>query len=135
MGVPIFEVDEDSDLPLWVQIRNRLAYLINTGQYQAGDQLPTVRKFAADLRISYNTVNKAYVALEREGFISTTRGRGTFVRGLESDQENADLDAMVEDFVRSCLERGLSFGDIPRHVSMCIRKLEGECGHEGAGEA
>lgn len=130
MQSPIFEVDENSDLPLWVQLRNRLAYLINTGFYCPGDQLPTVRKLAADLYISYNTVNKAYVALEREGFIQTTRGRGTFVKGLESDSEASDIDIMVEDFIKGCLEGGLSLQDIPKHVNACIRKLERENGQK-----
>ena len=74
-----FELDYNSGLPVWIQVKNRIAYLIGSGEYKAGDQLPTVRSLAVDLDISYNTVNRAYMDLEREGYISTRKGRGTFV--------------------------------------------------------
>lgn len=73
-----FELDYNSGLPVWIQVKNRIAYLIGSGEYKAGDQLPTVRSLAVDLDISYNTVNRAYMDLEREGYISTRKGRGTF---------------------------------------------------------
>lgn len=58
-----FEVDPTSDLPLWVQLRNRIAYLINDGTLAPGDKLPTVRGLASEISINYNTVNKAYLSL------------------------------------------------------------------------
>lgn len=124
--IPTFEIDEESDLPLWVRLRDRLVYLINTGYYRPGDQLPTVRKFAAELCISYNTVSKAYVALEREGYITTTQGRGAFVNEPDSISDEPDFDAMVEDFVGNCLEKGMTYDDIPKQVSKAIRKLKRE---------
>ena len=66
-----FEIDQNSGIPTWIQVKNRLSYLIGSGAYQEGDQLPTVRALAIDLDISYNTVNRAYQDLEREGYIST----------------------------------------------------------------
>ena len=51
-----FELDYNSGLPVWIQVKNRIAYLIGSGEYKAGDQLPTVRSLAVDLDISYNTV-------------------------------------------------------------------------------
>ena len=44
----LFEIDETSGLPVWVQLRNRFVYLIKTGHYQPGDQLPSVRTLAAE---------------------------------------------------------------------------------------
>ncbi|MEG2556893.1 MAG: GntR family transcriptional regulator, partial [Raoultibacter sp.] len=84
----VFEVDEASDLPLWVQLRNRLIYLINSGCYKPGDQLPTVRGLASDISINYNTVNKAYLSLMSEGYIVSTRGRGAFVCDLEEEEDS-----------------------------------------------
>ena len=46
--IPPFSFDESSDLPLWVQLRNRMAYLITSGFYKPGEKLPTVRKYAAE---------------------------------------------------------------------------------------
>lgn len=74
-----FQVDHSSGLPVWIQVKNRIAYLIGAGKYLPGDKLPTVRALAVDLDSSYNTINRAYMDLEREGYISTRRGKGTFV--------------------------------------------------------
>ena len=65
----LFEIDESSGLPVWVQLRNRFVYLIKTGYYQPGDQLPSVRSLAAEAAINYNTVSKAYVNLEHAGYV------------------------------------------------------------------
>ena len=56
---------------MWIQIKNRIAYLLLARGPLFGDRLPTVRALAVDLDISYNTVNRAYMDLEREGYIST----------------------------------------------------------------
>ena len=75
MGVlESFAIDHNSGLPVWIQIKNRIAYLIGSGAFVPGDRLPTVRALAVDLDISYNTVNRAYMDLEREGYISTRKG-------------------------------------------------------------
>lgn len=124
---PAFEFDESSDLPLWVQLRNRMAYLINSGFYKAGDKLPTVRKYAADLRIAYNTVSKAYMGLERDGFVTTVRGSGVFVNDPEKIRKASwQVDALVEDFVKSCLKEGMTYEDVPKLVSACVRRMKRE---------
>ena len=108
---PAFEFDESSDLPLWVQLRNRMAYLINSGFYKPGDKLPTVRKYAADLRIAYNTV----------------RGSGVFVNDPEKIRKaSGQVDALVEDFVKSCLKEGMAYEDVPKLVSACVRRMKRE---------
>ena len=124
---PAFEFDESSDLPLWVQLRNRMAYLINSGFYKPGDKLPTVRKYAADLRIAYNTVSKAYMGLERDGFVTTVRGSGVFVNDPEKIRKaSRQVDALVEDFVKSCLQEGMAYEDVPKLVSACVRRMKRE---------
>ena len=124
---PAFEFDESSDLPLWVQLRNRMAYLISSGFYKPGDKLPTVRKYAADLRIAYNTVSKAYMGLERDGFVTTVRGSGVFVNDPDKVRNGSgQVDALVEDFVKSCLGEGMAYEDIPKLVSACVRRMKRE---------
>ena len=78
----LFEIDESSGLPVWVQLRNRFVYLIKTGHYQPGDQLPSVRTLAAEAAINYNTVSKVYINLEHDGYVESVRGRGVFVRDI-----------------------------------------------------
>ena len=127
--IPAFEFDEASDLPMWVQLRNSIAYLIASGYYKPGEKLPTVRKYAADLRIAYNTVSKAYMGLERDGYVTTVRGSGVFVNdeGV-SPKLASEIDALVESFVKGCLEEGMAYDDIPKLVSSCVRRMKG--GHE-----
>lgn len=127
--IPAFEFDEASDLPMWVQLRNRIAYLIASGYYKPGEKLPTVRKYAADLRIAYNTVSKAYMGLERDGYVTTVRGSGVFVNdeGV-SPKLASETDALVESFVKGCLEEGMAYDDIPKLVSSCVRRMKE--GHE-----
>ena len=127
--IPAFEFDEASDLPMWVQLRNRIAYLIASGYYKPGEKLPTVRKYAADLRIAYNTVSKAYMGLERDGYVTTVRGSGVFVNDEGVSPKLApEIDALVESFVKGCLEEGMAYDDIPKHVSSCVRRMKE--GHE-----
>ncbi|MDR0515349.1 MAG: GntR family transcriptional regulator [Coriobacteriaceae bacterium] len=123
-----FRVDTASDLPLWVQLRNRLIYLINTGHYKPGDQLPTVRGLASAISINYNTVNKAYLSLMSDGYIESTRGRGAFVRDLEEagEENNQAIDALFEDCIDACLEMGMTFDDISKYMTKKLRKMEKE---------
>ncbi|WP_225748685.1 GntR family transcriptional regulator [Paraeggerthella sp. Marseille-Q4926] len=122
---PIFTFCDQSDLPLWVQLRDRMAFLINSGFYKPGEKLPTVRKYAADLHIAYNTVSKAYMGLERDGYVTTVRGSGVFVNDLGAlPREDDHVGALVESFVKSCLEEGMTYDDIPKLVSKHIRKVK-----------
>lgn len=109
-----FELDYSSGLPVWVQLKNRIAYLIGTNHYSQGDQLPTVRKLAVDLDISYNTVNRAYMDLEREGYITTRKGRGTFVAAAPEGvtPEASHVELVVDDMIRTCQNAGMSQKDI-----------------------
>lgn len=118
-----FEVDPTSDLPLWVQLRNRIAYLINDGTLAPGDKLPTVRGLASEISINYNTVNKAYLSLVSDGILESTRGRGVFVRNdaiLDGMQHESEVDTVLDDCIQSCRDLGLSLEDIQRRM---IRRL------------
>lgn len=111
-----FEIDYSSGLPTWIQVKNRVAYLIGSGAFAEGDKLPTVRSLALDLDISYNTVNRAYMDLEREGYITTRKGRGTFVAEQHNVGANRATDSPVElvidDMIRACSSAGLADDDI-----------------------
>ncbi len=111
-----FEIDYNSGLPVWIQVKNRIARLIGTGEYAAGDRLPTVRALAVDLDISYNTVNRAYMDLEREGYITTRKGRGTFVaerREVGADRAaDAAIELVIDDMIRACANAGMDDDDI-----------------------
>ena len=123
-----FSIDERSGVPIWVQLRNRLAYLIQTGQYQPGDQLPTVHEMAVHLNINYNTVNKVYRSMETSGLIVSKRGRGTFVaeNPVSDDEDSVEstVDAMMSDFVRQCEELGMARGEIVERLQDAISRMD-----------
>src|SRR6266487_4180746 len=75
----MFQIDAKHPTPLYAQLERSIRFAIATGKLRIGDQLPTVRQLAVDLRINANTVAKVYAELERAGVLETRRGVGTFV--------------------------------------------------------
>lgn len=74
-----FSLDFRSGIPVYVQlVEQALAYL-SSGSLKPGDQLPTVRQMASELRVNFNTVARAYRMLDEAGLISTQQGRGTYI--------------------------------------------------------
>ena len=123
--IPQFNLTDTGDVPLWVQLRDRFVYLISSGYYEPGDQLPSVRKVAAEERISYNTVSKAFMSLEREGHIVTRHGSGAYVADAAADGLS-EFDVLAEDFIRQCREKGMQFGEVSQLVARTLRRLEDE---------
>ncbi|MEC4272844.1 GntR family transcriptional regulator [Adlercreutzia sp. R25] len=122
-----FEVDDASDLPLWVQLRNRIAYLINDGYFKPGDKLPTVRGLASEISINYNTVNKAYLSLVSDGYLESTRGRGVFVADMAAKmgaEGEGEVDAVLGECIASCRELGMDYDDIEHAMSRKIKRLK-----------
>lgn len=108
-------IDTDSGIPLWLQLRNRLIYLIASGKFSAGDKLPTVRELAVELGVNYNTVSKVYQDIERDGYIVSRRGRGTFVAERGPDEARAaesEVEFLTDEFIRQCRELGVPRQDI-----------------------
>src|SRR3954468_8822915 len=80
MNAPaIAAIDPRDPTPIYAQLERGLRAAVATGRLRPGDQLPTVRQLAVDLRINANTVARAYTELERAGVIETKRGVGSFV--------------------------------------------------------
>ena len=79
-------VDFDSEVPIYVQVKNQIRLMIDRGRVSSGTQLPTVRDLALDLGINANTVSRIYADLEREGYIARKRGVGTFAVDPQSGE-------------------------------------------------
>ena len=89
--------------PIYEQVKDGLRHLVVTGALQAGDRLPSVRSLASSLAINPNTIQRAYEALEREGYLYTVAGKGSFA------SPQADVDAgrrarLLEQFDQSAAE-------------------------------
>src|SRR5438094_4757017 len=78
MALPL-HVDPKDPTPIYAQLERAIRIAIATARLQPGQQLPTVRQLAVELRINANTVARVYLGLEREGVLVTKRGVGTFV--------------------------------------------------------
>lgn len=110
--VPI-EIDESSGIPIWLQLRNRLIYLIRSGYYQEGDRLPTMREMAVSLSINYNTVYKVYNDMEDDGYLVSLRSKGTFVSKLpEEMSKSSEVEELARDFIRQCKELGVEGDEV-----------------------
>ena len=84
---------QDNGIPIYVQLREQILAAIGRGALTPGAQLPTMRQVAVALRIDLNTVQRAYAELEREGILTTTRGRGSFVVEVPRSSRNKRKDA------------------------------------------
>jgi GntR family transcriptional regulator len=75
----ILRIDFRSGLPIYIQIVNQVQAQVAGGILNPGDQLPTVRALAEELRVNFNTVARAYRILDEARIISTQQGRGTYI--------------------------------------------------------
>ena len=100
--------------PIYEQVKDGLRHLVVTGALQAGDKLPSVRALASSLAINPNTIQRAYEALEREGYLYTVAGKGSFA--APQADVNADRRVrLLEQFDASAAELlflGLTAGEL-----------------------
>ena len=75
----MLQIDFRSGLPIYTQIVNQVQTQVAGGVIKPGDQLPTVRALAEELRVNFNTIARAYRILDEARIISTQQGRGTYI--------------------------------------------------------
>jgi GntR family transcriptional regulator len=127
------DIDLTDHTPIYIQLMNQIKHMIATGELHPGDQLPTVRQLAADLRINFNTVARAYRLLDEEQIISTQHGRGTFILKPTSEEESRRL--RRRDLVRLMnhfLGEAVSLGFEPEDVRTVFEKSTGVWEETGA---
>jgi len=128
MAAPI-TLDPKDPTPLYAQLEHAIRVGIATGRLKPGDQLPTVRQLAVDLRVNANTVARVYLGLEREGVLVTKRGVGSFIaEGVEQHSHAASrerrLAALAGRFLTETTALGYSPRDVLRHLTQRIREGE-----------
>jgi GntR family transcriptional regulator len=107
--VAIVAVDPRDRTPIYAQLERGLRAAIAVGRLREGDQLPTVRQLAVDLRVNANTVARVYTDLERSGVIETRRGVGSFVT---ANPERARPPREHERRLRAFVTRVLAEADV-----------------------
>ncbi|MCR1839327.1 GntR family transcriptional regulator [Murimonas intestini] len=97
-------ISNSSGKPIYEQITSQIKNLIMTGELKAGDPLPSMRLLAKELRISVITTKRAYEDLERDGFITTMVGRGSFVSESNTEIMKEEQLRIVEGYLTKAVE-------------------------------
>ncbi|MBQ8527991.1 MAG: GntR family transcriptional regulator [Lachnospiraceae bacterium] len=109
-------INNSSMTPIYEQMVGQIKTQIMNGERKEGDMLPSVRALAKDLRVSALTVKKAYDELEREGFVTTVHGKGTFVTSanqeLMLEEKKKEVEADLEGAIRKGRSCGMSDEEI-----------------------
>ena len=126
-----FEIDLTSHTPVYLEIMGQVKCAIATGELKPGDQLPTVRQLAADLRVNFNTVARAYRLLDEEGIISTQHGRGTYILDRLSPKDGEkmrrkQLVLLAEHFVTEAEKLGFTPAEVRKLVDEQIKSWQQE---------
>ncbi len=110
-------LDFNSGIPIYVQIVDQVRALLLSGELKPGDQLPTVRQLASELRVNFNTIARAYRLLDEAGLISTQRGRGTYL--LDTDEaddheifKRDSIEVQIKTLIQSLVIQGYSVEEI-----------------------
>ena len=109
----MLQLDLKSRKSIYEQVMDQLKEQIMTGQMATGDKLPSVRELSKSITVNLNTVQKAYRELERQGYVYTTSGVGTFV--ADRSEIHADLPALqkaqenLDDAFRQLLFLGIGY--------------------------
>ena len=105
-----FSIDPKSGVPFYRQIIERVKFGIAGGRLTPGDQLPTVRRLAADLSVNPNTVIRAYREMEIEGVLDTQQGSGTFVSDRRPEIDDLERRRMLDQILTELLARASGYG-------------------------
>ena len=118
----ILQLDFRSGLPIYIQITNQIESQVIGGKLQPGDQLPTVRALASDLRVNFNTVARAYRMLDEARIISTQQGRGTYITekpptDVSEKLRRETLEALTQRYISEATRLEFSKSEIRQLVS------------------
>lgn len=105
-------ISNNADKPIYKQITSQVKAMIMNGELQAGDTIPSVRSLAKTLHVSVITVRKAYEELQRDGFIETAVGRGSFVSAQNKEFYKEQQQRLAEEHLQMAADIG-RMNDIP----------------------
>ena len=115
----MFNIDLQSRIPIYEQLYKKVVELILRGELKPGDKLPSVRELAKSLGVNPNTVSKAFQLLERDKFIYSLVGRGSFISNASTDSVRESAFSDFDKAVTDALEAGISRDEL-------IDRIKGE---------
>ena len=120
-------ISDNNEEPIYLQIKNQIIKTIINGELKDGEQLPSLRNLAKDLRVSILTVNRAYAELEKDGFVFSVQGSGFFVGNTKSkiiiEQYLREIEEHFSEAVKLANIAGLKLTDLSQILNM-IYKIE-----------
>lgn len=117
----LLQIDFRSGLPIYTQIVNQVQVQVVGGVLKPGDQLPTVRALAEELRVNFNTVARAYRILDVARIISTQQGRGTYITEVPPPKvteqlRKESLEALTQRFINEAMRLDFSQAEINQTI-------------------
>lgn len=103
-------ISNASGEPIYLQISDQIKTLILEGKLKEGDMLPSMRNLALELRISFMTTKRAYEELERDGFIESYTGKGSFVKAQNAELFREEQIKAIEALLAEAGERAQKIG-------------------------
>lgn len=96
-------ITNNSDSPIYEQIKEQIKAMILNGSLKEGEALPSMRLLAKELRISIITTKRAYEELESEGYIESYTGKGSFVKSVNRDMVKETIVYQIEELFESAI--------------------------------
>ncbi|MBO4844989.1 MAG: GntR family transcriptional regulator [Lachnospiraceae bacterium] len=100
-------ISNSSGVALYEQIEEQIKSQIMTGELLEGDALPSMRVLAKELKISIITTKRAYEDLERDGFIYSVTGKGSFVKGINSDIVKENMKFAIQELLENAVDKAI----------------------------
>ena len=123
-------ISNNADSPIYEQIKEQIKLQILNGDLKEGDALPSMRLLAKELRISVITTKRAYEELEREGFIESFTGKGSFVKAMSKDvvKENLiyEIETLLEEVIDKAVIARLSYEELNQILKLLYDERKSE---------
>ena len=123
-------ITNNSDYPIYAQIKDQIKAIILNGELKEGDALPSMRLLSKELRISIITTKRAYEELEREGYIESHTGKGSFVKGINREmlKETAiyEIESLFDEILDKAELAGISMGVLEQIMHMLQEEKKDE---------
>ena len=118
----LLRIKPESEIPIYVQLRDQIVSGIASGELKQGDQLPSVRELARDLGVNYHTVNKAYSLLREEGYVKVYGRKGVVVATPAAADAAfiQDTEAKLKKIIAEARAKGMAPGELTK----LMEKLE-----------
>lgn len=119
-------ISNSSNDPIYLQIVNQIKAMIMSGELSPGDALPSMRNLAMQMRVSLITTKRAYEELERDGFIETYTGKGSFVKAQNAELLKEESLKQAEEYLQKAVDKAKISGITYNELSDILKLLYDE---------